>query len=101
MSSVKILKQKKTPGGTETPGEVLCQVGDHSPGDGVDDQGPRPRPRPWSASPRNGIPLAQSMELMTDKQFFKRNSFEFCENQVKYEEKKRILELAILYCCFH
>ena len=70
MSSVKILKQKKTPGGTATPGEVLCQVGDHSPGDGVDDQGPRPRPRPWSASPRNGIPLAQSMELMTGKQFF-------------------------------
>jgi len=38
LSSVKILKQKKTPGGTATPGEGLGQAGDHPPGDGADDQ---------------------------------------------------------------
>jgi hypothetical protein len=39
-------------------------------------------------------PLAQSMELMREKQFF--NSFEFCENlQVKYEEKKRIHDILV------
>ena len=40
--SVKILGRKNTPfslgGGSVTPGEVLCQVGDHPPGDGVHEE---------------------------------------------------------------
>jgi hypothetical protein len=45
LGSDKILKQKKTPGGTATPGEVLSRVGDHPPGDGVQEEAhgsPRP-----------------------------------------------------------
>ena len=99
MSSVKILKQKKTPGGTATPGEVLCQVGDHSPGDGVDDQGPRPRPRPWSASHTPGTEHG----IMADKLFFlSATPWKSVKNsKLKIEEKTRNIELAAVYCCFN
>jgi hypothetical protein len=55
LGSDKILKQKKTPGGIVTPGEVLSRVGDHPPGDGVQEETQGP-PRPQSASLVTGFP---------------------------------------------